>query len=62
MPGITPESPKRDHCDFKFQIPQKGKKRVERVIPASSAAPTNPKNKMNNSLDKDAAMVCRYRC
>jgi hypothetical protein len=44
MPGITPESPKKDHCDLKPKVSYKGKE----VVRVNYAAPPNFKVKVCN--------------
>ena len=46
MPGITPESPQKDHCDLKPRVSSKGKKKVIRTILAPPAAPPSIKPKV----------------
>ena len=48
MPGITPESPKKDHCDLKPRVSTKSKKKVARTILASPAILPSIKTKVHH--------------
>jgi hypothetical protein len=47
MPGITPESPKKDHCDLKPKVSGKGKQAITKTG-ASTSAPPNVKTKVHH--------------
>ena len=47
MPAITPESPKKDHCDLKPKVSVKGKQDVTKTG-ASTSAPLKVKTKVHH--------------
>ena len=53
MPGITPESPKKDHYALKPGGPSKGKKVVRTILP-SPDAPSNIKMKVHHQEPKSS--------